>query len=90
MAFFEVGLKTVLVNKTVFLELAKLAVMLLSIASKVASLPSAKGPRKRAVSYKFNTDACTLAELAPLLIDDLSFPSILIGRPSLVLTTTAQ
>ena len=53
-----------------------------SIASKVASLPAIKGKRKRAVSYKSNTEACTLAEVPPAVIGLKSLPSNLIGRPS--------
>ena len=60
----------------------------LSAASKVTSLPSMVGKRKRAVSYKSNTDACTRAEVPPLVTGLKSLPSILIGRPSRTLATT--
>ena len=59
-----------------------------SIASNVASLPAIKGKRKRAVSYKSNTEACTLAEVPPAVIGLKSLPSNLIGRPSRTLAIT--
>ena len=60
----------------------------LSIASNVTSLPSMVGKRKRLVSYKSNTDACTLAEVPPLVTALNSFPSILMGLPSRTLAIT--
>ena len=38
------------------------------------------------LSYKLNTEACTLAFTAPFVIDESLFPSILTGRPSRVFT----
>ena len=64
------------------------AAIALSIASKVASLPAMVGKRKRAVSYKSNTAACTLAEVPPFVIGLNVLPSNLIGRPSRTLATT--
>ena len=64
------------------------AAIALSMASKLASLPAIKGKRKRAVSYKSNTAACTLAEVPPLVMADKSFPSNLIGRPSRTFAST--
>ena len=60
----------------------------LSMSSKLASLPAIKGKRKRAVSYKSNTAACTLAEVPPLVKGDKSFPSNLIGLPSRTFANT--
>ena len=56
--------------------------MALSMSSKVASLPAMLGKRKRAVSYKSKTEACTRAEVPPSVIGLKSLPSNLIGRPS--------
>ncbi len=64
------------------------AAMALSIASKLASFPEVLGKRKRAVSYKSKTEACTLAEVPPAVIGLNSFPSNLIGRPSRTLAST--
>ena len=67
---------------------ANSAATALSTASNVASLPAMVGKRKRAVSYKSNTAACTLAEVPPPVIGLNVFPSNLIGRPSRTLATT--
>ena len=64
---------------------------ILSNASNVlTSFPLAIGKRKRAVSYNPKTEACTRADVPPLVIDESSFPSILIGLPSRTLATTGM
>ena len=49
--------------------------------------PASIGPATRCLSYKESTEASTMALTLPLVIGESSFPSILIGRPSLVFTT---
>ena len=51
------------------------------------SLPASCGTFNLLLSYNDNTEACTLAFTLPLWADK-SFRSILIGRPSRVLTST--
>ena len=60
------------------------------IASNAFSPDATLGPFKRATSYNPNTLACALALVPPPEILDKEFPSILIGRPSLVFTKTGQ
>ena len=67
---------------------AKLAFTSLSAASQLASTPLTTGFFNLAVSYKSKTAACACASVPPLEIGSFGLPSILIGRPSLVLTKT--
>ena len=80
----------VLVNKTMGAPF-NLAISFINILSNAsndgASFPFAVGYLKRLVSYKSNTEACTLADVPPLVKGDNSLPSILIGLPSLTFTT---
>ena len=61
----------------------------LSISSQVSTaLPAICGCLKRAISYKLNTLACTLALVAPSVTLLSLLPSILIGLASRVFTNT--
>ena len=87
MISFDEGEVIVLVSNTTDLPLMA-SPTALSIASNVTSFPSIVGKRNLAVSYKSNTEACTLADVPPKVIGLNSLPSILIGLPSLTFAKT--
>src|SRR5690242_17893938 len=69
---------------------ASLAPIMESMLPQLVGFPLVTGLFNRASSYKESTDACVRALVPPLVTADNSFPSILMGRPSRVLTTTGQ
>ena len=80
------------VSKATGLPVIAVPTNLSKLSKLVTSLKSAPafciGNRKRVVSYKSNTDACACALVPPFVNLLKSFPSILIGLPSLCLTIT--
>ena len=60
---------------------------LIAIVAHDVSLLFIIGTRNLELSYKDNTDACTLAFIFPFETELREFPSIFIGRPSRVFTT---
>src|ERR1041385_6364640 len=69
---------------------ASLAPISESTSPQLVGAPLDRGFFKRAPSYNESTDACVRALVPPRVTDDNSLPSILMGRPSRVLTTTGQ
>src|SRR5258705_12337150 len=69
---------------------ASLAPISESILPQLVGTAFAVGFFKRAPSYNESTDACVRALVPPRVTADNSLPSILIGRPSRVFTTTGQ
>ena len=89
-AFWVVGLKTVLLMILIWPEALRPERISLSIVSHSTGFLAFMGPVSLSLSYKESTEASACELVQPLAMGDVLLPSILMGRPSRVFTTTLR